>query len=107
MPSPKKPEPAPAAPAMQNPDQIITVQATEIGFYANKRRREGDVFTIKRSEFSATWMHEVPAGTPEHTSSSVDALRKEHEQLRADASPQQLTHDEPTGSNDPLHAREK
>jgi len=68
------------------------------GYYGDKRRRAGDVFTIWDSEFSAQWMEhvstDVPANHPRGTQAAMD-----HKKLMDDAAPPgQL----PTGEDDVL-----
>lgn len=58
----------------------ITVKATGLGYYDHRRRREGDVFTLKpyqtrdgkvvsaKQQFSKNWMEIVPDETPEKIS---------------------------------------
>lgn len=59
------------------------VRATQIGFYDNVRRREGDVFTLsKASHFSAKWMERVAPDTPEKVTTSAQALRRVEAGLR-------------------------
>ncbi len=59
------------------------VRATQIGFYDNARRREGDVFTLsKASHFSERWMERVSPDTPEKVTTSAQALLQVEAGLR-------------------------
>lgn len=61
----------------------IKVQATQLGYYEHKRRREGDVFTLvprkdrygntmtAKAQFSKKWMKVVPDETPEKVSTML------------------------------------
>jgi hypothetical protein len=56
----------------------------KVGYYDEKRRRLGDVFTIKGEHELAKWMERVPDDTPERLTTGQDELeatRQEH--LRA------------------------
>jgi hypothetical protein len=54
----------------------MKVEATKLGYYGNRRRRVGDVFTIRRDEFAETWMVEVDASTPERSRSLHDIAKQ-------------------------------
>jgi hypothetical protein len=60
----------------------IRVRATKLCYYGEKRRRVGDVFTIRsEAEFSSTGMERVPDETPERLTTGQDELeqaRQEH-----------------------------
>lgn len=73
----EKPAP-PLAPALR-------VRATRPGYYDEKRRRLGDVFSIQHDgEFSAKWMERVPEDTPERLTTGQDELeQRRQEHLRA------------------------
>ena len=93
----------PAAP--QTPGRL-RVRATQLGYYGEIRRREGDVFTIAgASEFSPTWMERVDPHTPERITTGAQELRKFHDEtMRAKAPGGILTDaEEPTGNRDPLN----
>lgn len=107
------PEPSavPARAAQSAPPRRATaapmkVRATKDGYYDDKYRRVGDVFTIdgtpradmqaqadeakateedtaKPAAFSDKWMEPVDAGTPEKITSSGEALRKAHDETLA------------------------
>ena len=91
------------------------VRATRLGYYNHVRRREGDVFLldppterdqlvylpVKRGDprlqemqtvvcdpFSTQWMEDVDDSTPKRVTATTAALRKQHEELRREASPQ-------------------
>jgi hypothetical protein len=68
------------------------------GYYGEKRRRPGDVFTVEPGQFSDRWMERVPADTPEHTTGPQDSLSQEHRRIMAEQSPALV----PTGDSDPL-----
>lgn len=58
------------------------VVATRLGYYADKLQRIGDVFTLEReSDFSHVWMAEVDPTTPEQTTGSNAALRRNHDAI--------------------------
>lgn len=56
----------------------MRVRATQLGFYSMRRRRVGDVFTLRQpSDFSPVWM--VRADDAPETETTVrDAQRKQH-----------------------------
>ena len=37
----------------------MKVKAIRLGYYEHARRREGDIFHIKESEFSKNWMERI------------------------------------------------
>lgn len=85
----------------------VKVRATQLGYYDEIRRREGDVFIIRSlKDFSAKWMQRVNPGTPERITTGVEELRKKHDELLRERMPggnaPMLTDDEP-GDN-PLDA---
>ena len=100
--------PAPArtaAPAARS--SRIRVRATQLGYYDDKRRREGDVFTIQNEQaFSAKWMERVDPRTPERITTGAQALRKFHDETMRGKAPGGMLTDaeEPTatGDSDPL-----
>lgn len=52
---------------------MIEVQATKLGFYGNRRRRAGDVFTIADEEaFAKSWMKRLEAKKEESKDESSD-----------------------------------
>lgn len=74
---------APEAPAAPAPVQVgpRRVRATRLGYYDNKRRREGNVFTIQSSqEFSDAWMEYVDKRTPE----SITTGQQQIDEARAE-----------------------
>lgn len=81
---PKEPvTPAGTAAAKAEPDLPakgpIRVRATQTGLYDNKRRREGDVFTIAGPEaFSAKWMEQVSKNTPEKITTGQQVVDGAH-----------------------------
>lgn len=57
----------------------IKVEALQTGFYDNKRRRLGDVFTVvDPSDFSAKWMRPVDGSTPEKITTGNQELARMH-----------------------------
>src|SRR5204863_3318721 len=62
----------------------IKVQATQLGYYDDARRRAGDVFYIRSHEdFSERWMRVVADDTPVRTTSMTEAMRIQHDEIRA------------------------
>jgi hypothetical protein len=60
------------------------VRATQVGYYDEKRRRVGDVFTLKQDkDFSQTWMEEVDPHTPEKITTGAEVLRQQHDEILA------------------------
>lgn len=58
----------------------MRVRATARGFYGQRLRRIGDVFTLERpEEFSDRWMVPVPPATPESSTSAQRAMKAEHD----------------------------
>lgn len=95
-PEPEIEEPAdPNAPPPKKPGEDdaphIKVRATQLGYYDDKRRRIGDVFTIslRRNakgqfvEFSDKWMTRVRDDTPESLTTGRQELRKQHDEILA------------------------
>jgi hypothetical protein len=92
----------------------VRVRALRDGYYEDKYRRAGDVFTLAPGEALARWMEAVDPDTPEHLTTSTEALR----QANADIRTQRVTDhtgvtggltapiDNPEGGPDPLGARE-
>jgi hypothetical protein len=77
--TPAAPEP-PAAPQRPQP---FKVRAKILGFYGNKRRREGDIFPIAgEKDFSKRWMERVAPETPEVSQNSLEFARKRDEELK-------------------------
>ncbi len=68
------------------PTAGIRVVATRLGYYGDKLQRVGDVFTIQsEKEFSDKWMAYADPATPEKTTSSNAALRREHDAILSGA----------------------
>jgi hypothetical protein len=86
----------------------LKVMATQTGYFGEKRRREGDVFTLKTvAEFSQRWMVWVDPRTRERITTGAQALRKFHDEAMRAKSPGVLTDDETPGfdpSENPLGA---
>lgn len=96
------------------PAPSIRVRAIKDGYYDDKRRRAGDVFTIRApyegeiendgkvkiqtiDEFSKKWMRKVPRSTPERITTGKQVLRRQHDeemQRRMSGAPP----DNPTGA---------
>lgn len=58
----------------------VRVQATKLGYYAEARRREGDVFVLDRPEhFTRRWMRMVPADTPLRSTTAQQAIDSAHD----------------------------
>lgn len=56
----------------------MRVEAIKVGFYANARRRTGDVFTLAQpAEFSSRWMREVADDEPERHTGAQAALDRD------------------------------
>lgn len=71
---PTAPEPSPG-------ERTVKVRALAMGYYDHARRRVGDVFMCKESEFSERWMEPVDAHTPERLTSAPQALKQEHDRI--------------------------
>jgi len=70
-------------PPARHAEDRVKVQATQLGYYEDTRRRPGDVFWIRSpEEFSERWMRVVADDTPEHTTMLAEALRQQHEDIR-------------------------
>lgn len=76
----------------------IKVRATRMGYYDDKRRRTGDVFTIRPpykvvdddtgkektiDEFSRKWMVRVDGKTPERITTGKEDLKRQHDEAIA------------------------
>ena len=83
------------------PPGPVRVRASRIGFYDNQRYREGDVFTVDKSELG-DWMEVVPAETPARVTTGRQDLRKKHDEAVSMASPAPLAVPESTGDMDVL-----
>lgn len=114
---PEMPAPEPTPVKTEKPVPRMKVRATRDGYYDDILRRPGDVFTIdatpkkvveekttktkdekgnKPAAFSEKWMEEVPANTPEQTTSHNEVLRRQHDEEVA------ARHGRPTGEQNPL-----
>lgn len=71
--------PRPAVPAQGR----LKVRALAMGFYNNKRRREGDVFVIEAQHFTQRWMEPVDASTPPSTTTGLQHLKRQHDERLA------------------------
>lgn len=77
------------------------VRAIALGFHDQKRRREGNVFTIANAgEFSAKWMVYVDPSTPEKTTTGQQELQQKHDELLGE----RLASKGGTGGANPLGA---
>lgn len=81
----------------------LRVRATDLGYYADARRRPGDVFTLTTAKhFTPKWMQWVAARTPERITTGQAELQRLHDEKvgghvrRVDEAP------EPTGEDDIL-----
>jgi hypothetical protein len=83
--TPKPAEHAPAKPAA--PSGRMKVRATRMGYFGEKRIRDGDVFVIDAKEFSARWMERVDGRTPERITTGQEELRKKHDELLGEKTP--------------------
>lgn len=100
-------------PARDKGDRTITVEATKLGYIDDVRRRLGDVFEIRESQFSERWMRPVDGRTPRRVTSSAEALKREQDALKQLKTPQAGMHTDPdtigdakpTGSHNPLGER--
>jgi len=108
-------------PELDEPEEVdprpapsIRVRALKDGYYDDKRRRAGDVFTIRPpyqgdvendgkvvhrtiDEFSKKWMKKVARSTPERITTGKQVLRRQHDaemQRRMSGAPP----DNPTGA---------
>jgi hypothetical protein len=72
-----------ARPIVSGAATTIRVCATRLGYYADVRRRPGDVFTIPESRALARWMERVDGQTPEHQTGPQDALNQQIGDIRA------------------------
>ena len=55
----------------------MKVQAIQLGYYDNRRRRVGEVFSIKDEvEFSSKWMKKVDEDKPVEKAVATDESRK-------------------------------
>jgi hypothetical protein len=86
----------------------IKVQATKMGYYDDKLRRPGDVFTIVgKASFSEKWMQRVDGGTPEKITGSAEDLRRQHDEIQAgrlSGKGGETAPNPATGTGDPLGA---
>lgn len=57
----------------------VKVTADRVGYYDNKRRREGDVFTIANKAELGSWMRVVDAATPEKLTTGQQEIHKAHD----------------------------
>lgn len=74
----------PEAPPEARTRNGFRVRATQLGYYGDKRRRVGDVFTISsEAVFSAKWMEWVDRRTPGRVTSSPEALKAHHDEIQA------------------------
>ena len=76
--------------AAGDPNERIKVTATTLGYYGIRRRRPGDVFVVKRKDFSAKWMQEVLPETPLRAQSQIDLVRQRDAELNTKGSNRQL-----------------
>ena len=75
--------------AMRPKKGSIRVMATKVGYYDDKRRRIGDVFTVSAErnekggyrEFSDKWMERVDEDTPERITTGNEDIRRQHDEI--------------------------
>jgi hypothetical protein len=97
-----------AAAAEVKPGQKIKVRALQLGYYGEKRRREGDVFVYTLGPKEAKlpkWVEPVDPRTPSRITTGVEELRKKHDEIIRERNPQHgtpLAQDEP--DDNPLDA---
>lgn len=71
-----------SAPPALSGRRNLKVRATAVGYYDNERKRVGDVFELESERaFSRNWMEYVEAHTPLKTTTSQQALNREHDQI--------------------------
>lgn len=64
--------------------EAVMVEATQIGYYGDTRRRPGDIFPIATPEdFSARWMRRASKGATPSTTTPNQAIRREHDAILA------------------------
>jgi hypothetical protein len=109
-PAPRDPEDAAPAARARAP---LRVRATRDGYYGEKYRRTGDVFTLERGDPLGRWMEEVDPDTPEHTTSHGQALQEQRVDVmtqraieRGSAGGVHTAIDNPDDGLDPIGARE-
>lgn len=61
----------------------IRVEATQMGYYDNIRRRTGDVFDVPESLFSKRWMKRVDGRTAPRTTTSGASVKREQDAIRS------------------------
>ena len=114
---PARPLPIEDPPAAEPPRLAragVKVQAIHDGYYGDKYRRTGDVFTLERGDRLGKWMQEVHADTPEHTTSHGEALQGVRQDVMTQraiergtaAGVQPAGIDTPDDGLDPIGARE-
>ena len=70
------------ASARQPRGPAIRVEATQLGYYADTRRRIGDVFDIAaEADFSKIWMRRVSGSTPTRITLGNQAIAQEHDEI--------------------------
>lgn len=107
---PARSEPPPREPDARVP---VRVRATRDGYYGEKYRRVGDVFTLAPGDRLGKWMEAVDPATPERTTSHGEALQEQREEImtqraieRGRAPGVQPAIDNPDDGLDPIGARE-
>lgn len=89
------------------PPRAIKVRATQLGYYGEMRRREGDVFVLHDEKlFSKKWMERVDPRTPERITTGKQHLQQVHDDIMRSRAPGGLLTDAelpPTGDYDPLN----
>jgi len=60
-------------------DRSRIVQATQLGYYDDARRRPGDVFGVRPEEFSSRWMRDAPRGSrPSRPTTANQAIAQQN-----------------------------
>lgn len=63
--------------------KLIKVEATQMGYYGEERRRTGDVFFVTEDQFSKNWMRPADPDAEVHTTTPQQALNEETGRVRA------------------------
>lgn len=115
-PPPRMPERHEPPPSHEHEREVAgprKVRAIRDGYYGEKYRRAGDVFTLERGDRLGKWMEEVDPDTPERLTSHGEALQAQREDVmtqraieRGRAPGVQAPIDNPDDGRDPIGARE-
>ena len=112
-PPPRRPARQEDPPAAETRAGAVKVRAIRDGYYGEKYRRAGDVFTLERGDRLGKWMEQVHADTPEHTTSHGEALQGVRQEVMAQRALERGASggvhapvDNPDDGLDPIGARE-